>query len=283
MNNLTSKILFSDLDGTFLDHHDYSFERSYEALNTFLEQGNEVVFVTSKTAAEVFALFSALKEKGLKRKLSFIVENGAAIYLSEEVADQVDLDKYDEVSRKDYLGYIILSFGRADYSSLRSVLKKEVEPRIGKIVYGFGDFSDQALSELTGLTLEQAALSKKRDCDEPFYIENGLDADYDFAKQIITDHGLHYHRGGRFAHISIKQDKGSAVKLFINIVKQIAPGIITYGVGDAPNDVSFLQVCDKGFLLSGSTKVPEVLPSNIRNIEKVGQAGFAEVAKVISR
>ena len=283
MNSTVSKIIFSDLDGTFLDHHDYSFEKSFEALSSFLNQGNEVAFVTSKTAAEVLALLSTLRQKGLNNEMSFIVENGAAIYLRKDLADEVDLDKYEEVSQKGYPDHVVLSFGRADYDNLRSVLKKEIEPKVGKPIYGFGDFSDQALSDLTGLTLEQASLSKKRDCDEPFYIENGSDMDYEAAKKMITDHDLYYHRGGRFAHISTKQDKGMAVKLLIDILKQIAPDVRAFGIGDAPNDVSFLRVCERGFLLKGENGYEGDLPSNILQIGLSGQDGFVDaVLKIVN-
>jgi mannosyl-3-phosphoglycerate phosphatase len=245
--------------------------------------GGMAAFVTSKTAAEVFAVLSSLKKNGLTQNIPFISENGAAVYLPNELAAMTDLQRYPDVFKRDLPGYISLSFGQDDYLGIRNILKNEVEPNIGKIIVGFGDLSVQSLSKITGLTPLEAELSKKRNCDEPFYIENGKESDYEIARKLITDHDLYYHHGGRFAHISTKQDKGMAVKLLIDIFKQISPDLRAYGIGDAPNDISFLQVCERGFFLNGKKKYEGALPSNILQIGLSGQDGFVDaVLKIVN-
>src|SRR5438105_1123222 len=69
-------VIFSDLDGTFLDHNTYT---PGEALPTFqdcLSAGIPVVFCSSKTRAEMEPL---LRELGARDP--FIPENGGAIFM----------------------------------------------------------------------------------------------------------------------------------------------------------------------------------------------------------
>ena len=46
-------IIFTDLDGTFLNHHDYSFEESKQALQKIKQNNIPLIFTTSKTRIEV--------------------------------------------------------------------------------------------------------------------------------------------------------------------------------------------------------------------------------------
>ena len=51
-------LIFTDLDGTFLNHHDYSFEESKEALGLVKKKQIPLIFTTSKTRIEVEELQS---------------------------------------------------------------------------------------------------------------------------------------------------------------------------------------------------------------------------------
>ena len=68
-------LVFSDLDGTLLDHESYSFAPARAALAALAEIGAGVVLATSKTAAEVAPLRAALGLAGWPA----IVENGAGL------------------------------------------------------------------------------------------------------------------------------------------------------------------------------------------------------------
>ena len=67
-------IVSTDLDGTLLDHHDYSFAAANQGLQRCTELEVPVVINTSKTYAEVIALQNAI---GLDTPI--IVENGSAL------------------------------------------------------------------------------------------------------------------------------------------------------------------------------------------------------------
>ena len=66
-------IVFTDLDGTLLDHHSYSWRAASPAMAKLAANGIPLIFNSSKTAAEMRHLQNAM---GIRAP--FIVENGAA-------------------------------------------------------------------------------------------------------------------------------------------------------------------------------------------------------------
>ena len=50
---MTKTLVFTDMDGTLLDHHTYSFEAAKPALKALEEKDIPVVPTTSKTFAEL--------------------------------------------------------------------------------------------------------------------------------------------------------------------------------------------------------------------------------------
>ena len=71
-----NNVIFTDMDGTLLDHDTYSFEAARPTLASLKEQNIPVIPTTSKTYAELIVLRDTIGLDG-----PFIVENGAAIYI----------------------------------------------------------------------------------------------------------------------------------------------------------------------------------------------------------
>jgi len=65
-------IIFTDLDGTLLDHDSYSFEEASFMLDFIKEHDIPLIIVTSKTRNEVIGI-----QKRLGISTPFIIENGA--------------------------------------------------------------------------------------------------------------------------------------------------------------------------------------------------------------
>ena len=62
-------MVFTDLDGTLLDHHDYSFSAALATLEKLKTHQIPVIATTSKTVQEVIHLYEAMAING-----PFIVE-----------------------------------------------------------------------------------------------------------------------------------------------------------------------------------------------------------------
>ena len=67
-------LVFTDLDGTLLDHHSYSWAPARPALASLHERGDAVMLVSSKTLAEISTF---RRELGLPHPV--VAENGAVI------------------------------------------------------------------------------------------------------------------------------------------------------------------------------------------------------------
>ncbi|MBE0618185.1 MAG: HAD-IIB family hydrolase, partial [Proteobacteria bacterium] len=70
-------IVFSDLDGTLLDHESYGWEPARPALRALRQAGVPLVLCSSKTRAEMLEVQHRLGVTG-----PFIPENGGAVLLT---------------------------------------------------------------------------------------------------------------------------------------------------------------------------------------------------------
>jgi mannosyl-3-phosphoglycerate phosphatase len=68
-------IIFTDLDGTLLDHYSYSFDAAQEVLKKINVAKISLIFYSSKTRAEI-----EMRQKKLGNHYPFISENGGAIF-----------------------------------------------------------------------------------------------------------------------------------------------------------------------------------------------------------
>ena len=84
MHDLRFPIIFTDLDGTLLDHHTYRFDAAVEALTELKFRSIPVILNTSKTAEESITLSIELDICH-----PVIVENGGAIVLPANYATDI--------------------------------------------------------------------------------------------------------------------------------------------------------------------------------------------------
>lgn len=228
----TKTVIFSDIDGTFLDEQ-YSYASTKPIVDKLLALGTSIVFNSSKTKAEIEFY---RKEIGLAEP--FISENGAAIFIPKNYFPFAYPCNQTE-------GYCVIELG-IPYKELRvklGIIKKKTG---GKIV-GFGDMTPEELAEDTGLMLHLALLAKERDYDEPFKI---LDGDKFSVLDAIAAEGLHcVLGGGRYFHLTGANDKGAATRILSRLYSQAFDTVETYAVGDGPNDLPMLKVVDKPFFI----------------------------------
>ncbi|WP_407495983.1 HAD-IIB family hydrolase [Pseudooceanicola sp. MF1-13] len=249
-------IVFTDLDGTLLDHRDYSWQAADPALQMMRDKGWPVILASSKTAAEIAPLRA---EVGFDH-CPAIVENGAGILPAGASPDN-SADAYTRL--------------RAALDSLPDQLRQKFK--------GFGDMSDAEVAQITGLPLPQATLARQRAFSDPGLFD-GTEAEEDAFVAALSDLGLHARRGGRFLTLSWGGTKADRMD---DILK-------TYGhptsiaLGDAPNDVEMLEKADHGVIITNPDGKPlPQLPGEsagcIRRSTKPGPAGWnAEVIALLS-
>ena len=195
------KVVFTDLDGTLLDSGNYSFNAALPALAHLKERSIPWIIVTSKTRAEV-----EYWRRVLNNNHPFIVENGGAAFVPANYFPSV-------VRGHSRNGYMVMEWG-APYERLTSAL--DSASRASQCaVTGFHHMTPAEVAAACDIPLEQAALAKVREYDEPFRILDQSRSEQLFAS--IKRQELQYTRGGRFWHITGLNDKAGAVGELIEL------------------------------------------------------------------
>lgn len=228
----TNYLVFSDLDGTLLDHNSYSFAPANEALAFLKSNSIPLILTTSKTFDEVVKL-----QKELSIHEPFIVENGAGIFIPAECVLAKGL-----AYKEDWLK---VSHAKA-YIELRLFFndaKREFAIR------GFGDMEVAEVMQLTGLDEESALNAMKRDFSEPFLFED--ERELASFKKKANEEGLDVVKGGRFFHlVSLGQDKAHAMLCLTHMYDEYHS--YTHrkiALGDSANDFTMIKEAEVGVLI----------------------------------
>ena len=239
-----SVLIFTDLDGTLLDHRSYRWDKAERALDICRNHDIPVIMVSSKTRAELELL---RREIGLK--FPFISENGGGIFFPK---DQISRLPAGTVLEGDVWK---LSLG-VPYNLLVKGLgeiKKE-----GLNLHGFSDMTPEEISHLTGLVPEDARRAAAREFDEPFIVDQKDDVDIDLLIALAEKKGFRISRGGRFYHLHGKIDKGEAVKKIISWYGKLHDDLFTIALGDSPNDFPMLRQVDQPVLIRSQEEFPGI-------------------------
>ena len=227
-------VIFTDLDGTLLEHDTYSWEAARPALERLRERGVPWIPVSSKTRAEV-----ELWRRRMENTHPFIVENGGGAFVP------AGYFPFAVPGSKRRGGYEAFEWG-APYERLVAALHEASESSHCR-VRGFHEMTPEEVAKLCNLPLEQADLAKRREYDEPFEV---LDADRADALAVaIGELGYRTTRGGRLWHILGNSDKAAAVEAIWELFEQKHGKVRTIGLGDGLNDASFLNVVSTPVLI----------------------------------
>jgi mannosyl-3-phosphoglycerate phosphatase len=247
-----SILVFTDLDGSLMEHETYSIEPARPVLQTLQSREIPVVINSSKTAKEIHAV---QKQLGLDE--AFVCENGALL----------SLPKSNEIRE----------FGQARETWLEAVHHLRAQEKY--LFTGFYDWSVREISELTGLSQEQATLSKIRQYSEPILWRDSVGARAKFEQQ-IAQLGLRLLEGGRFLSIQSHFDKSNAMNWMIQ--QQPAPPtsdpLITVALGDSPNDEAMLNSADIAVVIKSakSERISINGPNKVIKTKRPGPAGWQD-------
>lgn len=225
-------LIFSDFDGTLLDHYNYSFDAAKPCIERFKAENIPIMANTSKTFAEVKKL---LHKMGLDTPL--IVENGAALYIPENfLPNQPKGTVFQD-------GYWLKCFSqeREHWQLLINKLKPTHQGQFRS----FSDMTVKEIASVTGLDEKSAELASQRQFGEPLlWLGTVLEQQQfiDSAKKL----GAQPLIGGRFLHICGDSNKGKALLWLQNEYKRQHPDtkVCSIALGDGGNDIDMLEVAD---------------------------------------
>lgn len=236
--------VFTDLDGTLLDHHDYSYDVVLPVLQELRALEIPVMANTSKTRAEWLDMRGHFRNDE-----AFVVENGSAIIFP-------DGESVVFGEKREAILEILKSF--------RSQYKFE----------GFNDWDVSGVMKATGLDRASAERAAEREYSEPLQW-NGSDEDKVKFRDALREAGLHTLEGGRFLHVLGKTDKGKALTYLRERDAQ-TPFVIA--LGDGQNDCAMLEAADLGIAIASPTgKRLKFAPGNdIIYSKSEGPSGWVE-------
>lgn len=263
----TCALIFTDLDGTLLDHDNYSFSAADASLQQLAQQNTPVIPNTSKTYAELQSLREALA-----LNTPFVVENGAAIYIP--VAFFPKKPPQTQLVE----GYWVKQFTLPRSHWIR--LLKQSAGAFSECYQGFSSLSTEQLQALTGLSLTAAEQAGQRQFGEPLHWLGTEAQKQDFV-QLMTERGANVLEGGRFIHISGTCDKGSAMHWLTQEFARQYPEQSFYNIalGDSQNDNAMLEAADIAVQIKSPKHdfLPLNRSDNLYQSQQLGPAGWHEV------
>jgi len=234
MSRNFSWVVFSDLDGTLLDHHTYSFDAALPALEDLKARRIPVVLCSSKTRAELEEIRTRLDNGD-----PFIVENGGSAFIP------AGYFPFAVPEGRESGRYVAIEFG-LPYAEVRQALTRiNAELRGG--LRGFGDMSAEEVARLCGFSRREAELAQRREYGEPVIIEGAATAAE--LEAAAARQGLRTIRGARFFHLTGGNDKGRAVRALRALYERERGPVRALGIGDSLNDLALLEAVDVAVLV----------------------------------
>lgn len=254
-------VIFSDLDGTLLDHHDYRWQAAGPALARLRAANIPLVLNSSKTGPEIRAQREALGNTD-----PFVVENGAAVIIPSRALGNTEEQ--------------VVHFGASRDQILRVL---GAQRNKGARFRGFSDMSADELAAATGLNPAVAWRAQERLGTEPL-IWQGTDDELAHFKQALAAEHLRLLEGGRFFHAMGVCDKADGARFLLNKYKEQYrqhPGdepVLAIALGDGPNDQQMLESADIPVVIRGVKSEELRLPETTRVMRSVrpGPEGWNE-------
>ena len=230
-------LVFTDLDGSLLDHDSYSYSVAVPALQRLEQLGIPVIIATSKTRAEV-----ELLRRELGNRAPFIVENGAAVYIPEGLF----CAQPAQTSARD--GYWV-----REVAAPREYWLSVLDDLGGSFAGEFDHFArlgSAGIAHLTGLPEHAAALANEREYSEPVRWLGSPERREAFVARLRAS-GAHPLQGGRFLAVSGDCDKGRALAWLRKVYREScrADACHDLAIGDSGNDCAMLEAAETALVV----------------------------------
>ena len=232
-------LIFTDLDGTLLDHNSYSAKPADVLIRRIIDESmGSVIPITSKTRAELRSLQNSV---AIGETIS-VTENGSVIY----VPPGYSLGQTSDPQ------VILLGTGYAEILDRIASLPKALRLHIR----GFADMSAAEVSDATGLGIDESMLAKEREASEPF-LWSGSDEALEELRSVMAEGNIRIQRGGRFYHFTghaTKEQAMARIKTFF-IEQKTDYEVVSIALGDGPNDLGMIEAADFGTIMPNPSGV----------------------------
>lgn len=238
--------IYTDLDGTLLDHHTYSHAAADPLLLELEQLAIPVIPCTSKTRAELLPLRATLNNHH-----PFIIENGAAVLIPDDYFPNPVRDTPHQDGFYAHAFVAQRETWTQRINTLASAFPKEFR--------SFSAMSIEEIGTLTGLDDDSASRAAMREYGEPVQWLGDQDARRAFVRQ-LTATGAQVLEGGRFMHVSGACDKGLALAWLNEVyARHLHQQPITIAAGDSQNDIAMLEAADYALIVRNPAHPPPQL------------------------
>lgn len=260
-------LIFTDLDGTLLDHENYSYGNNEKIISRIIYNKNEIIFNTSKTFSECKKLLKELK----LLNMPFSTENGAVLFFPKT--------RFNKIKNSSTFGrYWKVRIAKLSSKSWYQFLKKK------QIKYNFliaQDLSPRILKSYTNLNNTNKMLD--REASQIILWEDNLTKLKLFKNELKYQEDGVLIKGSRFMQISSICNKRISKKLISHVYDNQFYGTYyknTIALGDNKNDIDMLNSCKYPCLIKNSSGTFPKLLSNKKNVfksSKLAPDGWCQV------
>ena len=274
------RLIFTDLDGSLLDHHSYSFSPAVPLLAELETLSVPVIPITSKTFTEVMML-----RHQLDNRHPFIVENGAALYVP---------SRYFKVQPEHALlenGFWVLRNvpRRAKWQQLLAQRVADFSGEFETFDSVYAASGAAGVAAITGLEMPAAEMANQREHSEPVHWLGSPQRKQSFIYR-LQEAGATVLQGGRFLNVGGDVDKGRAMLQLRDLYLADASLPATnhqesnnshceiLAIGDSNNDVAMLEVASSALVIRADDRSPPSLKrtENCYTSRQIGPEGWVE-------
>ncbi|MEH6585296.1 MAG: HAD-IIB family hydrolase [Halioglobus sp.] len=266
MSESGGALVFTDLDGSLLDHHSYRFDEARTMLAVLHSLGIPVIPTTSKTRSEIEVLRGELASEH-----PFIAENGAAIFIPEGYFAQAPAGT---VLRD---GYWVKEFSAAREHWL-AILEDQAPGFAGEFEC-FYRAGPEGIADMTGLSGAAAQRANEREYSEPLQWRGSVSRKAEFVTA-LREKGANPLQGGRFLTLAGNCDKGRALVWLRQAFRDAQQNgeVSDLAVGDSGNDIAMLEAAQSALVVRSPVHdYPDLKrKKNLIYSTEFGPAGWAQ-------
>jgi len=263
---MKSYLIFSDLDGTFLHHQNYSYGKNDLVIEKLKKYNHQIIFNSSKTFSEIKLFIKKLK----LAMMPFSCENGATLYFPKTIFKKIKKSQ----SFEDYWKINLTNKNSLKWFKILKKLKKDFHFEL------ICDLSKNDLLKLTNLKNIKQMLNREA---SHLIIWNDNNKNFnEFSKIIKINYKGSINQGGRFIQISSPCNKRIATKEICHIYHESFRGKYYQSIialGDNKNDRDMLNFAKYACVIKNKYSTPLKLNSIKKNIfysQKEAPLGWQE-------